>query len=246
MARRTIYVRGVVPAPEPVEQLAGHSSFLKDARAVLEVDTESFERLLAALGQCESFVTDDQLKSIVKGCVGEDRLADAAFDLVRHLNRTLRDLGDPIEKTLARLRSAIREHAEDIPVEDRETLGERLEKLVLAPSGLGLQWKAEQLAGSTGIEVEDIQLVCDIRPVFDEARSTIMGAVPVSTLKFSVLGPDGTPENIELRLTEAQVADLGSKAELAQQKIGIIKKTLNDKRIPWVGMRATDTGKGTA
>lgn len=246
MARRTIYVRGVVPAAEPVEQLAGHSSFLKDARAVLELEAEAFESLVAGLGQCESFVTEDQLKSIVKGSIDESKLADAVFDLVRHLNRTLRDLGDPIEKTLSRLRSAIKEHAKDIPVEDREALGERLERLVLAPSGLGLQWKAEQLAASTGIEVEDIQLVCDIRPVFDEARSAIMGAVPVSTLKFSVLGPDGTPENIELRLTEAQLADLGSKADLAQQKIRIIKKTLNDKLIPWVATRATETEKGTA
>lgn len=246
MARRTIYFRGAVPAPEPGEQLARDPSFLKDARAVLELDTEAFESLLAALSQCESFVTDDQLKSIVKGSVDESKLAQAAFDLLRHLNRTLRDLGDPIEKGLSTLRSAIKEHAEDMPVEDRETLGERLEKLVLAPSGLGLQWKAEQLARSTGIEVEDIQLVCDIRPVFDEARSAIMGAVPVSTLKFSVLGPDGTPENIELRLTEAQLTDLGSKAELAQQKIRIIKKTLNDKLIPWVGTRATDAEKGTA
>jgi len=245
MARRTIYIRGAAPAPELVEQLAQDSSFLEDARAVLDLETEAFESLLAALSRCESFVTDDQLKSIVKASVDEGKLADAAFDLVRHLNRTLRDLGDPMEKTLSRLRSAIKEHAKDIPVEDRETLGERLEKLVLAPSGLGLQWKADQLARSTGIEVEDIQLVCDIRPVFDEARSAIMGAVPVSTLKFSVLGPDSTPENIELRLTEGQLADLGSKAELAQQKIKIIKKTLNDKRIPWVGTRTTDTEKGT-
>ena len=97
---------------------------------------------------------------------------------------------------------------------------------------MGLQWKADQLRKTTGIELEDIQLICDIRPVFDDARSTIMGAIPISTLKLDVVDRDGAPRSIEIRLTEKQLAELASKAELARQKIRVIKQTLAEKSIP--------------
>ena len=78
-------------------------------------------------------------------------------------------------------------------MEQRKLLADRIEKLVAVPAGLARQYKAEQLAEATGTELEDLQVICDLRPVFNEERSEIEGAIPISTLKLDVLGPNGLP-----------------------------------------------------
>ena len=232
MATRAIYLRGAISTTDLVDQLARHKEFLADAKAILELDKAAFDALVEALSKCDSFLDGKGLKSVVEGSLGRSKSTSDVLDVVRILSRMLRELGDPIKQTMGKFRSAIKEHSEAIPEDQREKLGERLEKLILAPKGLGLQWKADQLRKTTGIELEDIQLICDIRPVFDDARSTIMGAIPISTLKLDVVDRDGAPRSIEIRLTEKQLAELASKAELARQKIRVIKQTLAEKSIP--------------
>lgn len=232
MATRAIYLRGRISTTDLVEQLAGNKEFLADTKAILSLDKAKFDALIEALSKCDSFLDAKGLKSVVEGSLGRSKSASDVFDVVRLLSRMLREPGDPVEQTMGEFRSAIKEHSDDIPEDDRETLGERLEKLILAPKGLGLQWKADQLRKTTGIELEDIQIICDIRPVFDDARSTIMGAIPISTLKLDLIDRDGAPRSIEIRLTEKQLAEFVSKSELAQQKIRVIKQTLTEKLIP--------------
>ncbi len=232
MATRAVYFRGTLSTPDLVDQLAGNKEFLADAKAILALDKAAFDALVEALSKCDSFLDRKGLKSVVEGSLGRGKSASDVFDVVRLLSRMLREPGDPIEQTMRKFRSAIKEHSDDIPEDDREKLGERLEKLILAPKGLGLQWKADQLRKTTGIELEDIQVICDIRPVFDDARSTIMGAIPISTLKLDVIDRDGAPRSIEIRLTEKQLAEFASKTELAQQKVRVIRQTLAEKSIP--------------
>lgn len=232
MATRAIYIRGTISTTDLVDQLAGNEEFLADARAILALDKAAFDALVEALSKCDSFLDGKGLKSVVEGSLGRSKSASDVFDVVSILSRILREPGDPIEQTMGKFRSAIKEHSDAIPEDDREKLGERLEKLILAPKGLGLQWKADQLRKTTGIELEDIQLVCDIRPVFDDARSTILGAIPISMLKLDVIERDGAPRSIEIRLTEKQLAEFASKTELAQQKIRVIKQTLTEKSFP--------------
>ena len=87
-------------------------------------------------------------------------------------------------------------------------------------------------------------MICDLRPVFNEERSEIEGAIPISTLKLDVLGPNGMPDRIEVRLTEAQVADLFEKAHYAQTKLSAIKRMLNKNSIALPRTSATvDEGK---
>lgn len=233
MATRAIYIRGAISTTDLVDELAAKKEFIADAKAILALDKAVFDALVEALSKCDSFLDRKGLKSVVEGSLGRSKSASDVFDVVRILSRMLREPGDPIEQTMREFRSAIKEHSDAITEDEREKLGERLEKLILAPKGLGLQWKADQLRKTTGIELEEIQLICDFRPVFDDARSTIMGAIPISTLKLDVIERDGAPRSIEIRLTEKQVAELASKAELAQQKIRVIKQTLVEKSIPF-------------
>lgn len=233
MATQAFYIRGTIPTTDLVAQLAGNKDFLADAKAILALDKAVFDALVEALSKCDSFLDAKGLKSVVEGSLGRSKSASDVFDVVRLLSRILREPGDPIVQTMRKFRSAIKEHSDEIPEAEREELGERLEQLILAPKGLGLRWKADQLRKTTGIELEDIQIICDIRPVFDDARSTIMGAIPISTLKLDVIDRDGAPRSIEIRLTEKQLAEFASKTELAQQKVRVIRQTLTEKSLPF-------------
>ena len=85
-----------------------------------------------------------------------------------------------------------------------------------------------------------------MRPVFDEGRTQIEGAVPVSTLRLDLIESDGRTSSVEVRLSERQVADLCAKAESARRKVDVIKKLLREKKITSPKTSATlDDGEET-
>ena len=57
--------------------------------------------------------------------------------------------------------------------QERQTLTERLRKLMAEPTGLAKQFKAQRLVGATGAELDDFRIICDIRPIFDQKREEL-------------------------------------------------------------------------
>ncbi len=123
-------------------------------------------------------------------------------------------------------------YSSDFPESKNSALKERVRKLVLAPRGFKRQRKAETLAEATGADLSDINVICDIRPVFDNERKEIEGAVVISTLTLEILEPDGKLSSVECRLTERQLDDLYTVALNAKQKLTAIKNLLATKSIP--------------
>jgi hypothetical protein len=213
--------------------LAEDKDFIADAGAVLGLEDSVCANLESALAEEKSFLSRKTLNGIVQKILGPaSPKAKKVSAFIWRVNRTIRrDSDETVERSVELLREAIRKHAKNLTVEQKKLLADRIEKLVAVPSGLARQQKAEQLAEATGTELEDLQVICDLRPVFNEERSEIEGAIPISTLKLDVLGPNGMPARIEVRLTEAQIADLFEKASYAQTKLSAIKKMLDKNSI---------------
>jgi len=246
MARAALPCFTSPPFSVVADYLAKDEDFLADAGAVLGLEGSVCTALEDALTAEKSFLSRKALNGIVLRVLGpESPAVKKVSAFIWRVHRTIRrDSDQPVERSVALLREAISEHSETLTAEQRKLLADRIEKLVAVPAGLARQYKAEQLAEATGTELEDLQLICDVRPVFNEERSEIEGAIPISTLKLDVLGPNGLPSRIEVRLTEAQVADLFEKAHYAQNKLSVIKRMLEKNSISLPSTSATtDEGR---
>jgi hypothetical protein len=241
MARTVFPCVTTPPFSVIAEYLAKDDDFLADAKAILEIDGSACANLENALAAEKSFLSRQSLSGIVQRILGpETPETKKVTSFIWRVHRTIRrDSDETVERSIVLLRKAISEHSEALTDEQKTLLADRIEKLVALPTGLARQYKAEQLAEATGIELEDLQVICDLRPVFSEERSEIEGAIPISTLKLDVLGPNGLPSRIEVRLTESQVADLFEKAHFAQTKLAAIKKMLEKNSIAMPSTPAT-------
>jgi hypothetical protein len=241
MARAVLPCFTNPPFSVVADYLAKDEDFLADAAALVALEAPVCAALEEALAAEKSFLSRAKLRDIVQTVLSaESPSAKKISGFIWRLHRTIRrDSDEPMERSVALLRQSIEESSERFTPEQKKLLGNRIEKLIAVPAGLARQFKAEELAEATGTELEDLQLICDLRPVFNEERSDIEGAIPISTLKLDVLGPTGLPSRIEVRLTEGQVADLFEKAHYAQTKLLAIKRMLDKNSIPLPSTPAT-------
>ncbi|OHB67292.1 MAG: hypothetical protein A2V70_15455 [Planctomycetes bacterium RBG_13_63_9] len=231
MARRFVFITPSPPFRVFVEHLAKDKDFLSDADAILQIDDHTLDRLADALAQNTSFLNRTALSEAVEQVIGAGENSRNIARTVWRVNRILRDADEPLDSAVAVLKRAINELCDKLSEDNRKRLGDRLERLAAAPAAFSRQHKAEKLAEATGAELEDLQIICDIRPVFNDDRSVIEGAIPLSTLRLDIVHVDETSRSIEIRLTEQQLTDLSAKVESAKRKISAIKTTLEAKSI---------------
>ncbi|MGE5611162.1 MAG: hypothetical protein ACM359_18065 [Bacillota bacterium] len=230
MATPKFYIRGTFPFSAIAKQLAQDEAFLKDTKSILDIDEGTFDTLALTLTKFDSFLDKRTAESLVTTVLGKGEQGTRIAKLIWRLNDMLREPDEPFEKSMQAFRSAMLEPSDASSSENRQKLVKRIETLLLAP-GFARQHKAERLADATGAALDELQLICDIRPVFNDDRTAIDGVVPVTTLKLVTIEPDGEAVRVEIHMTEQQLAELASKAESAQRKLKAIKDTLASKSI---------------
>jgi len=115
-------------------------------------------------------------------------------------------------------------------------LGEILPNLIQPYPAMARFEKAERLANLTGQELESMELICDLRPIFDEDRKQIEGMMPYTRLHIVATGADGLPKSFEAELTHQQVIDLRKKGEKAESKLAVLRKSVES----WLPGRLPD------
>lgn len=214
-----------------IDFVAQQEGFRPNAEAVLHIDDKHFGELVRALREFDGFLDRAALSGIVSQTLPADGRPDSVTSVVWRLNRYVRESDETFEESLRLLKAAVTEHVEGLEPEQLDKLGERLALLIAEPTGFARQHKAEQLVEATGREVAAIQVICDVRPVFNEERTEIQGALPISTLTLDLIERDGRTSRVEVHLSERQIVDLCAKAESARGKVALIKKMLAEKEI---------------
>ena len=228
-----------------IDHVVQQEGFLPDAETVLHIEDERFEKLVRALVEFDGFLDRGTLSGIVSQILPPDGHPDTVSGVVWRLNRYVRESDETLTESLQLLKTAIEEHSEGLETEQRSKLGERLARLIAEPPGFSSQHKAEKLVEATGRELTALQVVCDVRPVFNEERTEILGALPVSTLTLDFFEADGRKSRFEVRLSERQIGDLCAKADSARSKVVLIKKLLKENEIVLPMTPATvDNGDG--
>lgn len=221
--------------------LAQDEDFLSDARRILELDQDAYSRLATQLGKVDDFLDRRSLVSLISKILGEGEESRNVASVIYRIGGMLHDADMPAQEAMDELGKAIEEKTDGIELQDRRILVDRLRALAAEPVGLAKQYKARQLVDATGSELDEFQLICDIRPIFDQRRERIEGAIPLAVLCLEYTLPDGDSAVVEVRVTEKQLEEFGSKIETAARKLKLIKELMAKLRLPIPSTKSTVT-----
>lgn len=87
--------------------------------------------------------------------------------------------------------------------------------------------KAAALMTATGNEVTGLSFVCDVRPVYNDARSEIEGYVPLTTMRIFFDRPNEESDAIEFVLTPEEVDAVIERATQARSKLKVMQTTFS-------------------
>jgi len=221
MAETVIYIRGIHPRPE---RLIDDERFINDLRAVASLSDDQVNALRQKLSEAEGFLSPATLKKSVREFIQKPDTLNALHRIVRSLKpkdaeQVLKDLDQKGKEGKPQFDTDVLDRVKNI-----------LTKLVQPYPALIRFEKAERLARATGEELESLELICDVRPIFDESRKQVEGMMPYTRLRVVVSGVDGLPKSFEAELTRQQVHDLAEKAEKAKSKL----ETLHQNMEKWM------------
>jgi len=212
--------------PEPVLYFRGFPSdilgarvnerMLADLKSIAELDDDHISTLRRRLSEAKGFLNPNSLRALVREVVKDDNKTGS-------VQRALRSLApDNIERLLRELSERSRE--KDFPLDQSvlDRLQQVLPQLIQPYPALTRFEKAERLATVTGQQLESVELICDLRPIFDDNRKRLEGMIPYTRLRVVATGPDGLPDSFEAELTRQQVHDLAEKASKAKVKLDVL------------------------
>jgi hypothetical protein len=202
------------------------SGMLDDLLAVAGANEEQLDRIAADLEQEPGIPTDTRLGEVITRHVGEVPLAESILRAV--VNLRPERLEDTIQ-TLRHWREASSANAKKLPPDRLEAIQDRLTRLIRNYPALARYRKAQRLKTLTGKTADSVELICDLRPVFDQSRTVVEGLIPLATLRLSYQGTDGT-EVLEVFLSGETLDDLADEVDKAKQKL----QTLREVGETWV------------
>jgi hypothetical protein len=211
------FVRGQIPPPQMVEDLL----------AIASIPHETLERLETSLDGALGFLNEERLTDLVKGVLSEERQASAVLNAVQSVRP---GRVDSVLASLRNWREADQQNAERLPDKTLETIRHNLKILIKEYPAWDRYQKAQRLASLTGNKTLQVELICDLRPVFDPSRQRIEGLVPLTTLKLTYESQTEETRCMEVLLSADLLGDLLEKVNKAQQKL----TTLRDIVDQWV------------
>jgi len=213
MTEPVFYIRGL-----PFE--TARERILDDLKAILCLSDEMLDELSKHLSEPRGFLYPKTLLAIIRKVVDDPNTAEAVRRIIMHIDPS------QVERLVTSLEERSKE--EDFPFDqkERQHLKRQLKILIRPYPSLARFHKAERLAKTTGQQLETVELICDIRPIFDENRKNIEGMMPYTRLHLVATGEDGLPNAFEAELTHQQVIDLAEKAKKAKSKLQTLRQSI--------------------
>jgi hypothetical protein len=227
------YMRGIFPFASgrtlPVE-------FICDLKVLLKLQQDQLTALAQELSSFDDFLDKPTLKKIVKSFVPNEDQANILSKLILHIDEMLRKTTWKLQGLFNRMKDTLQASEEEgkqllTPAEFDE-IQRRMVIVIKKYSGLTRQAKAQRLSELTGLHLESVEVICDLRPVFDEERESVEGIIPYTILKVVCTGPDGLPVGLEAILSQANVEELAKKSSAALKKLDRLRTLLSEKELP--------------
>jgi len=198
---------------------------IEDLHGFVSIEDTLFDLVLKEFVDGSAFLSREDLRALI-GRVLEGPIADLVTRIVRHLHRIELDgpgTNDFIDK-LAVVENVESNDAKAVfAPEVLDALRNRVDRLKSVWIALDRQKKAENIGKATGKRLLNIQLICDMRPIFDEPRNKIEGWLPITTMHLVAEGPDGLPDGIDVVLSASDVDMLATISGYAKQKLDALQ-----------------------
>ncbi len=222
MAERVIYMRGFPPDQDISHLFAANPEVLADLKAVASLSDEHTKAVHQRLMRAKGFLSPARMLAEIREVIDDDSKAISVQSAIRNLTPK------GVEPLLEALAKPGDDASTPLGKNTLEKLRHRLRLLVHSYDSLARFQKAERLATLTAEEVESIELICDLRPIFDESRKEVEGMMPYTRLRLVVTGVDGLPKAVEAELTHQQVQDLADKAAKATAKLDVLRRNVEN------------------
>jgi len=227
--------RSEMPPPQAVAAVA---------KVVLGESEETLKRLAAELAEAKGYLSDAGQRAILLRELGDETRASKFETLLSTGDAFAQDRGgiDGLLSFLEKWQAGAENQVQPILSPDELSDLKRLLPLIIRPyPARQRQAKAERLAVATSMRVEAVDLVCDIRPVFDDSRTNVEGVIPFTTLKVVATGVDQFPISFEAVLSASDVLALLKKAELAVAKLNALGRLAERTNLPVPSVDLTET-----
>lgn len=207
-----------------LQALAHDPSFEKDVRLLSSQSDDLVVRVRAAFEQ-QVFLDHIGIRQCLEKIAELDHDTRSALTAALiHLPRLFRDITSLGGDFKTSLRGAIQSSESFVgsKPEDVEIFVEKLNFIAEPSAAQRLQWKAEWLATAVGFPLRSLDFVTELRPVFDDERSTIKGFVAVTTAVMTT----NEGKEIAASVTEADLEELAIKIERAGSKLRAAKESI--------------------
>lgn len=231
MRESVLYIRGQFPFGFE----AGVSDdVVRDAKIILDLPVDDLNAIRTDLEQFPGFLDRNKLRELLLHRVPDVTNRKGLARFITTFGERVHRTGESIDTLVRQIEEWMKEKAEEAQIIQQDQIAElrRRLKVLLAPLPcLVRQAKAEKLSTATGQPLESVEIICDVRPVFDKNRNTIDGMIPFTLLRVVYKGADGLPVAVETILSEKDVHSLADAAQKAQQKLKRIHELLLEKGI---------------
>jgi hypothetical protein len=205
-----------------VAEIVHSPGAMADLLAVATLEPNQTAALRDRLQSARGFLDPSALKASIASVVTNEDLAGSVQRVLTHIEP------ENVEPLLDTLEDHLEQEKPPCNDDTLEALRAVLPKLIILYPALARFKKAERLASATGRQLESLDLICDLRPVFDEERSSLEGMMPYTRLRVVASGTDDLPTSFEVELTQRQVADLADKAERAKRKLDVLCSSIEN------------------
>ncbi len=220
MTESVLYIRGF-PQP-PFDHPTAREELLEDLKVIIGLSDGKLAELNKHLTEAEGFLNPKALLATIQRVVKDP-------NTTKVVRRVLRNIGpSQVERVVTFLEEGRDEKGLPFDQAQLERLKQILKNLIQPYPALARFQKAERLAKITGQQLEAVELICDLRPIFDESRKNVEGMMPYSRLHIVATGEDGLPKAFEVELTHQQVIDLAKKVGKAKNKLETLRKSIEN------------------
>jgi hypothetical protein len=217
MAKPVFYIRGL-----PSSLATSEEGLLVDLKAIVDLSDDSLNQIYKNLNEAQGFLNPKAMLSIMSKVLKNTEVAEALLRIIINVNASqVEQVGTFLDK---------KSKEEDFPFNQQqlECLKLILKKIIQPYPALIRYQKAERLTEITGQQLETVELICDIRPIFDESRKNIEGMIPYTRLHIVATGEDGLPNAFEVELSYQQVLNLSEKTEKAKFKLESLRQSIEN------------------
>ncbi|MBN2476362.1 MAG: hypothetical protein JXB62_17245 [Pirellulales bacterium] len=246
MRETVIYVRGDFPFGPEYRVPDG---LIRDSRVLLELDLSLIESIRDELLACPGFLDRKALEDLLCAHVDSEESCRRLARLVAGIDERLRGTGQGVKGLLLAIKEWLADEENRkkglLSEEEFEEVRKRLPLIAGPFPGHERQAKAEQLSQTTGMPLKKIEMICDLRPVFDKGRDVVEGMIPYTTLRIVCTGADGLPVATEAILSCDDVAQLAKASADAKKKLERLQQFMREKNvsIPRVAITLEDDEK---